>query len=131
MAPVCRRLDLPFRASAAIKGASEILTTMEVSSARARAAIPMGKEPGGFNFDLSARNASLIAEMGKNGQRMPQPMSTGCVAPLRRARACVDPRAAASIQNHDRRCRLQGWHRARCRHARTGGSEVADRMREG
>ncbi len=95
---------------------------MEVSSSAGLAQqIPMGKEPGGFNFDLSARNASLIAEMGKNGQRMPQPMSTGCVAPLAPgSRACVDPRAAAPIQNHDRRCRLQGWHRARCRHARNG-----------
>ena len=51
---------------------------MEVSSSAGLAQqIPMGKELGGFNFDLSARNASLIAEMGKNGQRMPQPMSTG------------------------------------------------------
>ena len=54
---------------------------MEVSSSAGLAQqIPMGKEPGGFNFDLSARNASLIAEMGKNGQRMPQPMSQGASA---------------------------------------------------
>ena len=51
---------------------------MEVAaSSELRQHVPMGKEIGGFNFDLFARNATLIAEMGKHGQRMPQPMSTG------------------------------------------------------
>lgn len=51
---------------------------MEVASVEGlRQQIPMGKETGGFNFDLCARNASLVAEMSKHGKRMPQPMSTG------------------------------------------------------
>ena len=66
---------------------------MEVSTSAAQLAqqIPMGKEAGGFNFDLCARNATLTADMGKHGQRMPQPMSTGCAArgacPVARVRA--------------------------------------------